>query len=207
MVSGCTKVGGYSRAVVAVCAAALALAGCASGVSKPSGTTAKPAPATPPASSTATSPAATATTATHSGPGFTTTIPSGFSSHLSAAKNSPFNFLYFVVGPRRTNINVVRERTGAITNMNVIAAAEVRTLKRVFPRAHGFSRLDSLTVDGVPARAIDYLNGATGKLFHQRQIFAAHNGSTYVITYTAIPSLYAASSQALSQVLRTWHWT
>jgi hypothetical protein len=179
--------------VAVLCAAALALSACGS-------VTIPPYPG-------ATNPAGTATASGAGGAGFTTATPTGFRNLTAATKGGAFNFAYFAVGPQRASINVVRGSSGGMTDMDAVVLIELRTVKRIFPSAHRFSAVGSLMIDGAPARTIDFLNTAVGRRLHQRQIYVVHGGALYVITYTAIPSLYASQTDSLNQVLTAWRWS
>src|SRR5262249_8306873 len=114
-------------------------------------------------------------------------------------------------GPRSRgfaiNINVVREPSRGMTNPAAIASFELNAIRRIERRAHAFSTLQPLTVDGAPARSVDYLNVPTGtRELRQRQVFVKHDGSIYTITYTALPATYAASAGAMDEVLGNWTW-
>jgi len=187
-----------ARATSVLCLAAVILSGCGGGSGKSTRTKSTPAPA--PTTATASSGAPTRAAS------FTTVVPHGYTNDTNRARGGPFNFLYLIVGPQRTNINVVRERVGGLTDMDVIARAELRNVKRILPKAHQFSPVTVTTVGGDPARAVDYFNSPTGELFHQRQVFVAHGGWVYVITYTARPALYASHLDALRQVVAGWRW-
>jgi hypothetical protein len=189
-----------ARGAVVMCLTAIVLSGCGGGSRSSAGVT-----STPTATSASTR-AATGVAPSTTG-GFITVVPPGFTDATRLAHGGPINFRYLAVGPRRTNINVVREPVRGVTDMNVIARAELRTLKRILPKAHGFSPVATMTVGGYQARSVDYLNSPAGQVLHQRQIFVAHGGWVYVITYTALPTLYAAHLGALNKVIAGWRWT
>ncbi len=145
------------------------------------------------------------------GAGFTTVIPAGFSDRTAALSAGPVNLLYAAVAPKadgfRSNINVVRESSGGLTDADTVVQRELVGLKSA-TRAHAFSAIRKLTLDGAPARGVDYLNAPTGpSVLHQYQVFALHGNWIYTVTYTALPSHYAASLPAMRQVLAGWRWT
>jgi hypothetical protein len=171
-------------------------------------------------SSSTTSQAATTTsgTATTAPPGtvksadgrFATVIPEGFANALGSVQ-ATIKIQYLAAAPSHngfaTNINVVAEPAGSQTSIDTIAGLEIAGVKRAEPQAHDFSQIQSLTVDGQPARAIDYLSlPDKHRLLHQYQVFVAKNGTIYTITYSALPSTYDDNLAAAKQVTDGWHW-
>jgi hypothetical protein len=206
-----------ARRLAALILSASALAGCGSKTtllhtsSSSSSTTSQ--------SSGATGASATTTTTTTAPPGtvksadgrFATVIPDGFVNALSQVKAGPINIQYLAVGPRHdgfaTNINVVHEPSHGQTSVDTITGLEIAGIKRLEPRAHQFSQVQSLTVDGQPARAIDYLSLPDKKrLLHQYQVFVVKNGTIYTITYSALPTSYRDNLASVKQVTDGWHW-
>jgi hypothetical protein len=164
--------------------------------------------ATTGSATTTTAPSGTVTSADGS---FATVIPDGFANALSRVQGGPINIQYLAVGPRHdgfaTNINVVHEVSHGQTNINTIAGLEIAGIKRLEPQAHQFSQVQSLTVGGQPARAIDYLSMPDKhRLLHQYQVFVANNGTIYTITYSALPSSYSDNLASVKQVTDGWHW-
>jgi hypothetical protein len=157
-----------------------------------------------------------ASTATRSGSvgsrdgSFTTVIPSGFADASAALAGGPVNILYAAVRPVvngfRTNINVVRESSHGITDVDTAARRELAGLRRAAPAARSFSSLRALTLGGAPARGIDYVNRPQGRLLHQSQAFVIHGNWIYIVTYTALPSDYGKSLGAWRTVLANWRW-
>ena len=183
--------------VVCVVALALAVVGCgaSSSSSSSSTTTSRPTPA-------------------GSVPGrdrtFTTVIPAGFSNGSAALASGPITLLYAALAPKvegfHSNINVVGESSQGLTDPNVVARQELKSLKAAAPHAHAFSAISPVTLDGAPARSVDYLNSVGTQAIHQRQVFSIHNNRIYTVTYTALRSRYAASLPAMQQVLAEWRW-
>jgi hypothetical protein len=170
------------------------------------------------ATSTGTATATTAT-ATTAPPGtvksadgqFATVIPDGFVNALSRVQGGPINIQYLAVGPRHdgfaTNINVVHEPSRGQTSIDTVTGLEIAGIKRIEPQAHQFSQVQSLTVDGQPARAIDYLSlPDKHRLLHQYQVFVVEGGTIYTITYSALPSSYSDNLASIKQVTDGWHW-
>ena len=138
-------------------------------------------------------------------------IPEGFVNALSQVKAGPINIQYLAVGPRHngfaTNINVVHEPSHGQTSIDTITGLEIAGIKRLEPQAHQFSQVQSLTVDGQPARAIDYLSlPDKHRLLHQYQVFVVKDGTIYTITYSALPSSYSDNLASVKQVTDGWHW-
>lgn len=141
---------------------------------------------------------------------FATVIPDGFANALGSVQ-ATIKIQYLAAAPSHdgfaTNINVVAEPSGAQTSIDTIAGAEIAGVKRAEPQAHDFSQIQSLTVDGQPARAIDYLSlPGKQRLLHQYQVFVAKSGTIYTITYSALPSEYDGDLAAVKQVTGGWHW-
>jgi hypothetical protein len=142
---------------------------------------------------------------------FATVIPPGFVNALSRVRGGPINIEYLAVGPRHdsfaTNINVVHEPSAGQTSVDTVTGREIAGIKRLEPQAHQFSQVQSLTVDGQPARAIDYLSlPDKHRLLHQYQVFVVKDGTIYTITYSARPSSYGDNLASVKQVTDGWHW-
>ena len=174
---------------------ALGGAGCGGGSSSSSSTTSGPAPA-------------------GSVPGrdgtFTTVIPSGFTNGSAALAGGPITLLYAALAPKvdgfHANINVVGESSQGLSDAEVVAEQELKNLKTAAPHTHAFSAIRPTTLDGSPARSVDYLNSVGTRAIHQLQVFAIHRNRIYTVTYTALRSRYAASLPAMQQVLSGWRW-
>jgi hypothetical protein len=207
-------------AVALAATAALALAGC--GSSSPSSrSSAASAPTHTSTSSNPTPTTAGLTTlsaktsssgrAASTNKGFVAAIPAGFRNATAPAQSLPIKTLYLAMGPRAsgltTNINVVRESSEGMTDINAVVRAELKGIRLVLPDARQFSTPESVTVAGEPAQAVDYVYGSATRLLHLRQVIVEHGGWTYVITYTASSTGYQASLPALAQVISSWRWT
>jgi hypothetical protein len=184
------------RAIAAsLVAVVLAVAGCGGGSSSSSSTTSRPAPA-------------------GSVPGrdgtFTTIIPAGFVNGSSALAGAPATLLYAAVAPKvdgfHSNINVVGEASQGLSDAQVVAQQEIKNLKSAAPHTHAFSAIRPATLDGAPARSVDYLNAVGQRAIHQLQVFAVHKNRIYTVTYTALSARYASSLPAMQQVLAGWRW-
>jgi hypothetical protein len=147
---------------------------------------------------------------TGSDKGFAAVVPTGFRNVTASAQGGPINILYLATGPRAgaltTNINVVREPSAGVTDMNAIVRAELKGLRVMLPGTLRISTPESVTVGGAPARAVDYQYGPATRRLHLRQVIAEHGGWIYVITYTASATGYTASLPALAQVIGSWRW-
>ncbi len=143
--------------------------------------------------------------------GFTTIIPTGFVNGLAALSGGPITLQYAALAPKtdgfRANINVVREPSRGLNDAGTVAEHELVGLKAVAPQAHGFSAIRKLTLDGSPARGVDYVNRPVGgPPLRQYQVFALHGDKIYTVTYTALSSRYGTSLAAMQQVLAAWRW-
>jgi hypothetical protein len=195
---------------------AAAVAGCGSKTtllhtSSSSTTTTSRAPASTTSGTATTTTTAPAGTVKSADGRFATVIPSGFVNALSRVQGGPLNIRYLAVGPRHdgfsTNINVVDESTHGQTSIDALTNLEISGIKRIEPQAHQFSQVQSLTVDGQPARAVDYLSMPDKRrLLHQYQVFVAKGGTIYTITYSALPSAYSDNLASVKQVTDGWHW-
>lgn len=209
----------YSAVALAT-TAALALAGCGS-ASPSSRSLAAAAPTHTSTSSNPTPTTASLTTvsaktsssgrAASTDKGFVAAIPAGFRNATARAQSLPIKALYLAMGPRAsgltTNINVVRESSEGMTDINAVVRAELKGIRLVLPDARQFSTPESVTVAGEPAQAVDYVYGSATRLLHLRQVIVEHEGWTYVITYTSSSTGYQASLPALAQVISSWRWT
>ncbi|MGZ4185076.1 MAG: hypothetical protein ACXVUE_23175 [Solirubrobacteraceae bacterium] len=197
-----------SAAAVAGCGSKTTLLHTSSSSSSSSTTTQAPATTTTATPTTTTAPSGTVKSADGQ---FATVIPNGFVNALSRVQASPINIQYLAVGPRHdgfaTNINVVHEPSHGQTSIDTITNLEIAGIKRLEPQAHQFSQVQSLTVDGQPARAIDYLSMPDKRrLLHQYQVFVTKSGTIYTITYSALPSTYSDNLASVKQVTDGWHW-
>lgn len=117
---------------------------------------------------------------------------------------------YLAIGPRHdgfaTNINVVAEPSQGHTNIDTITSQEIAGIKQAEPQAHRFSEVQSLTVDGEPARAIDYYSVPVHRRLRQFQVFVVRGTTIYTITYSALPSSYSDDLASVKQVVDGWHW-
>lgn len=194
--------------MAALILSALAIAGCGGKTSLLKSTSSS--------SSTTSKPATTATTPPPStvksiDGRFATVIPDGFVNAINRVQGGPLNIQYLAVGPRHngfaTNINVVHEPRRAQKSIDAIASLEIAGIKRLEPQAHDFSRVQSLTVDGQPARAVAYLSLPDNhRLLRQYQVFVAKGTTIYTITYTALPGDYSDNLASVKQVTGGWHW-
>ncbi len=172
-----------------------AVAGCGGGSSTSSSTVSRPAPAGSIASRDGT---------------FTTIIPAGFANGSFALAGAPATVLYAAVAPKvdgfHSNINVVGEGSQGLGDAQVVAQQEIKSLKSSAPHTHAFSAIRPATLDGGPARSVDYLNAVGQRAIHQLQVFAVHKNRIYTVTYTALSARYALSLPAMQQVLAGWRW-
>jgi hypothetical protein len=134
---------------------------------------------------------------------FRTIIPAAYAQSESSVQ-------YWARGPEEdgfvTSLLVAREavRKGDI---NAFARRTVRVMRRAARRV---SPLQALSVDGVPAFAVDYIETGGGtaqaKEMHVRQVMVKHDNWVSLIRDFALPGQYAASLEALDEVIRNWHW-
>jgi hypothetical protein len=64
-----------------------------------------------------------------------------------------------------------------------------------------------LSVAGEPARALDYVVGASGGAQHLIIVLVGHGEWLYSIRAGASPVQYQSLNTALGEVIRNWHWT
>jgi len=206
----------HARRLAALILSASAIAGCGSKTtllhtsssSSSSMSSQSPATTTGAAATTKTAPSGTVKSADGH---FATVIPDGFANELSRVQGGAINIQYLAVGPAHagfaTNINVVHEPSPGQSSIDTVTGLEIAGIKRLEPQAHQFSQVQSLTVDGQPARAIDYLSLPDKKrLLHQYQVFVVKNGTIYTITYSALPTSYSDNLASVKQVTDGWHW-
>ena len=203
-----------ARRLAALILSASAIAGCGGKTTllrsstASSSTSSQSSAATHTTATTSTAPAGTVKSADGR---FATVIPDGFINALNRVQGGPINIQYLAVGPRHdgfaTNINVVHEPSQGQTSIDTITRLEIAGIKRLEPQAHQFSQVQSVTVDGQPARAVDYLSlPDKRRLLHQYQVFVVRGGTIYTITYSALPSAYSDNLAAIKQVTDGWHW-
>jgi len=141
---------------------------------------------------------------------FATALPHGFANNTAAVSGSAVRVDLLITAPAvdgfAVNINVVRERI-TTTNVTALIDASLAFIKDT-ARAHAFSTIQSLSVDGAAARAVGFLNTlGSGPVVHQRQVYVIHDGWGYAITDSALKgSQYQRSVAALRQLLASWRW-
>jgi hypothetical protein len=121
-----------------------------------------------------------------------------------AYENAPgYPIQYYARGPEeqgfRTSVIVVREQAGK-RDIKTFARRVLRVIRRT-----AVAHLQALTVDGVPAYAVDYL-GEEKPHEHVREVMVQHGGWVFLIRDFALPKQYAASVEAQDEVIRNWHW-
>jgi hypothetical protein len=134
---------------------------------------------------------------------FRTIIPQAYANTESAGQ-------YWARGPEEngfvTSLLVVRERAGK-GGINAYARRTVRAAHRTARRV---SHLQALSVDGVRGFAVDYfvagVGTTLGKEQHVRQVMVQHGPWVFLIRDFALTKQYAASLEALDEVIRNWHW-
>jgi hypothetical protein len=117
---------------------------------------------------------------------------------------------YWARGPEEagfvTSILVARERAPK-GGLNAYARLIYRNPRHTVSR---LSRPPALRVDGVPALAVDYFESGTGtqagKVQHVRQVMVQHGPWIFLIRDFALPNQYAASLEALDEVISHWRW-
>lgn len=137
---------------------------------------------------------------------FSVTLPSGWRDETSSA--SRFGAVTVYIGPAAdgfaTNINVVREVVGGMTVQDYVQ----RTLASVRARFHAtvVSPPTPGSVDGDEALEYTLDDEQAGKSLRQRQTLVVHDGSGYVITYSALRSAFDASSDDAAALVASWQW-
>jgi hypothetical protein len=134
---------------------------------------------------------------------FRTIIPAAYTKAESSVQ-------YWARGPEEdgfvTSVLVARERARK-DDINSFARRTVRLMRRAARRV---SRLEALSVDGVPAFAVDYIvtggGTAQGKVLHVRQVMVKHGAWIFLIRDFALLKQYPASLEAQDEVIRNWHW-
>ncbi|HEY1509553.1 MAG TPA: DcrB-related protein [Solirubrobacteraceae bacterium] len=188
---------GSTKLLSSTSSTATSSSGSASGSAKPSGS----------GTATAAAPAGTVKSADGR---FATVVPRGFADNTKTVQGGTVNIQYLAIGPRSdgfaTNINVVREQSQGASDIDKITSLEIAGIKRFEAKAHQFSQIQSLTVDGEPARSVDYLSQPGDRPLHQLQVFVARGAWIYTITYSALPTDYSDNVSAMAQVTSGWHW-
>jgi hypothetical protein len=143
--------------------------------------------------------------------GFHTIIPRGYRNGLAARGGGASGAEYQAIGPKADGLGdiltVFRIAAGS-AHLAAIADRALRNLSRqpaFLPQASRISSLQSLSVDGEPALALDYR--VTGlKMQYRRQVFVVHGAWAYEISDAAAPSRHSASLRALDDLIRAWRW-
>ena len=137
---------------------------------------------------------------------FSVTLPSGWAD--APGKAAQFGAVTVYMGPAvdgfASNINVTREDVGDIT----VTEYQQRTFDQVRAQLHAtlVDPPSPLSVDGDAALEYTVDDQQVGRSLRQRQTLVVHDGSGYVITYTALRTAFDASSEAASAVVASWQW-
>lgn len=141
---------------------------------------------------------------------FKTVIPAGFRNVLGSPQAPNTGFAYFAVGRRAkgytTTINVVRVEFEGLGNLDRATRIELSGIKRSVPTAR-IGAVKRAKVAGEPARVVDdFVPKGKQQLVHH-QVYFAHGGQLYVLTYSALRSTFHLGAKGLGQVLSKWQWT
>lgn len=144
--------------------------------------------------------------------GFAAVIPRGYRNGLVAAPSiAPSGAEYMVIGPREgnlgTSLSVFRAAAGG-RDVAAVAGSALHNLAHesaFLPKPRNVSPLQSLSIAGEPALALDY-QLAGHRASYRRQIFVIHGGWAYEISDIAASLRYEASLRALDEVIRSWRW-
>lgn len=205
------------RRVVIVAAAAVAVAGCSSVVGghgvavprRPSTSAGGGFPATspPPTSAPPSSAPADAQPGAIESPDgdFSVVLPDGWADGTDRMSGLALTG-YF--GPTAngfaTNVNVTRQATGGGT-LDQVTRATISTLRSAVHATH-LTQPTPRTIDGEPALEYSFTDKQFGRTLRQRQTIVLHAGNGYVITYTALPTSYAASLADADAINDSWRW-
>lgn len=141
---------------------------------------------------------------------FKTVVPAGFRNVLGSPQAPITGFAYFAVGQRAkgytTTINVVRVEFKGLGNLDRATQIELSGIKRSVPTAR-IGAVKRAKVAGSPARVVDdFVPKGRQQLVHH-QVYFAHGGQLYVLTYSALRSTFHLGVNGLRQVLSKWQWT
>ncbi|HZC70066.1 MAG TPA: DcrB-related protein [Jatrophihabitans sp.] len=137
---------------------------------------------------------------------FSVVLPTGWTDQSDKA--GQFGAVTVYIGPVAdnfaTNINVTREDIGSMS----VAEYEQRTFSAVRSQFHAsvVSQPASRSVDGADALEYTVDDQQAGKSLRQRQTLVVHDGSGYVITYSALQTAFDASSDDAAAIVDSWQW-
>jgi hypothetical protein len=132
--------------------------------------------------------------------GFSTVTPAGFSYEPSSTQ-------YYATGTAARGLApavVVVRQSVREGDLNTLVHKTLRALRKM-PKALTVSGLRSLSVDGEPAFAVDYVV-KSGKPQHVTLVFVRHGEWIYNLRGFSSPALYTTASTALGEMIRNWHW-
>ena len=141
---------------------------------------------------------------------FKTVVPIGYKNVLGSPEAPNTGFAYFAVGQRAkgytTTINVVRVEFQGLGNLDRATRTELSGIKRSVPTVR-IGAVKRAKVAGEQARVVDDVvpNGKRQLVHHQ--VYFAHGGELYVLTYSALRSTFHLGANGLRQVLSKWQWT
>jgi hypothetical protein len=143
--------------------------------------------------------------------GFNAVIPKRYRNGLTVAATGVAGAEYVAVGPPDgkygTSVSVFRIAAGG-RDVATVANTALRNLAHqpsFLPRPRHISTLQSLSIDGEPALAVDY-QLAGRKTSYRRQLFVVHGSWAYEISDAAASPRYTASLDALDEVIHSWRW-
>jgi DcrB len=102
------------------------------------------------------------------------------------------------------NVIVSRQRSGGASVSQLVLGplAGARTLAD----DAGVGRVQSMRLDGRPARTFAYRLKHGQRPVRQRTVVVVDHGSAYVITFSALASGFAAEEAAFRAILLSWRW-
>jgi hypothetical protein len=200
------------RALVGV-VTALTLAGCSSVVTGHGSAGVRPTPPAETGGFPSTSSAPDTSTPPASRPGalespdgdFSVVLPAGWSDGADRLSGIALTgYLGPTANGFETNVNVVRESVGGL-NLAQYYRATIANVQSTL-QVHGLTRPTYHAVGGEPGLDYSFTDQQAGRTLEQRQTLSVHDGNGYVITYTALPSAYAASIDDANAIIASWQW-
>lgn len=102
-----------------------------------------------------------------------------------------------------TNVNV--NRVPAPGSLAAVVHAAITQLQNTL-HVTNMTPTTSRTLGGEPALEYSFTDQQAGRTLHQRQTIALHDGSGYVVTYTALTDAYEASLNDADAIIESWQW-
>jgi hypothetical protein len=152
--------------------------------------------------------------------GYELTVPEGWNDESGAGEEievAGFSPDLLLVGEREdgftTNVNVIRDvspNVGLDVQMraerDLLLQGGAPGIDEDLDAARDLSPVERTTLDGQAARAHEFELPQGERTVRVRQVFTRESGSSYVVSYTALPDRFDDELDAFAAILGSWRW-